>query len=77
MQPTVTIRSTTYSVKTHLGSKKQTNYEIFLNDVRLRGFSTGGNMTEGYWGNRAHDEARKYAEAVASTLQTSVIRTEA
>lgn len=58
----------------HTGAKKHTSYEIYLNDVRLRGFSTQGNMQEGYWGDRAGKLAEDYAKAVACTLGVEVTK---
>ena len=72
--PTVTLLVERYTVGGHLGSKAVTNYEIYLNDVRLRGFSTHGNMAEGFWGCDAQPQAEKYANAVARTLGVRVVR---
>lgn len=47
------------------GRSKETDYEIFLGSMRLRGFSTHGNMEEGYWGTSARPKALAYAADVA------------
>lgn len=70
----VTLRSRTSEILGHGGRREVTDYEIFLNNARLRGFSTHGNMSEGYWGASAEREATKYAQAVATTLGLQVIR---
>lgn len=72
--PQVTLVSHSGTMMSHGGTKTVTSYEIFLNNVRLRGYSTHGNMEEGYWGVAAHRLAREYAEAVAATLGVRVIR---
>ena len=60
--------------KGHGGLSKETDYEIFLNKMRLRGFSTHGNMTEGYWGYRAKPCAEAYAAEVAAAAGCRVLR---
>lgn len=72
--PQVTLRSRSWTRQGHGGLSTETNYEIYLNDVRLRGFSTHGDMSEGYWGSSAERHAREYAEAVSKTLGVSVLR---
>jgi hypothetical protein len=52
----------------HGGPSKETNYEVLLNGHRLRGFSTHGNMAEGYWGSAAKTMAEKYADTVRAAL---------
>ena len=70
----VQIRVSTWTRKGHGGLSTVADYEIFLNDVRLRGFSTHGDMTEGYWGAKAESKAVEYASAVAKTLGVQVLR---
>lgn len=72
--PTVQIISSTWMRKGHVGESKVFVYEVFLNDVRLRVFSTDGNMTDGYWGSSAEPMAKAYANKVADTLGVQVIR---
>lgn len=71
---TVQLRSRTWVRKGHGGLSKETDYEIYLNNIRLRGFSTHGDMTEGYWGARAHREACSYAADVAEAIGVQVLR---
>lgn len=52
----------------HGGTSKETDYAILLNGHRLRGYSTHGNMQEGYWGSAAKTEAEKYAAGVRAAL---------
>lgn len=75
--PSVKLVITEYRIRGHVGSSKVTDYEIFLNDVRLRGFSTHGNMNEGYWGSEARKKGVDYAQAVAATLGVQVVRVRA
>ena len=72
--PQVSLRSRSWRRKGHGGTSTETDYEIYLNDVRLRGFSTHGDMSEGYWGSSAERHAREYAGAVAHTLGVNVLR---
>lgn len=70
----VVLRSRNWSRQGHGGKSEETDYTVWLNDVRLRGYSTHGNMSEGYWGRDASKHAWEYAKAVATTLDTQVIR---
>lgn len=72
MTNVVKIVSKPWSARGHGGEQKIVDYTIFLNDVKLRMFSTHGNMQEGYWGASARMEAAKYALAVAETLGVEV-----
>ena len=72
--PTVTLLRSCYTVFGHFGPKRDTHYEIYLNDVRLRGFSEHGNMEEGFWGYQARFKAEEYANKVAETLGVQVVR---
>ena len=72
--PTVTLLVERYTVGGHFGPKKVVGYEIYLNDVRLRGFSEHGNMEEGFWGYEARPKAEEYANKVAEALGVQVVR---
>lgn len=63
--------------KGHGGHSRETDYDIYLNRIRLRGFSTHGDMQEGYWGNRAQPMADEYAANVASAIGAKVYRAKA
>lgn len=71
-KPKVLLRATKWRSHGHGGDSEDVDYEIFLNDVRLRGYSTHGSMEEGYWGYRAQGIATKYAEDVAKTLNVTM-----
>ena len=73
-QPTVVLVVSTYETLSHTGMHRNTDYEIYLNDVRLRGFSTHGNMEEGYWGTEAKKVATTYANRVAKALGVNVLK---
>lgn len=70
----VTLVESRFTSLGHGGRQAHRSYEIYLNDVRLRGFSERGDMTEGYWGSRAGKLAEDYAKAVACTLGVEVTR---
>lgn len=72
--PTVKLVRTDSESLGHCGVRKVESYEIFLNEVRLRGFSSHGNMWEGHWGSDAKPKAEDYAKAVADTLGVQVVR---
>ena len=72
--PQVTLRVRYWERLGHGGLSKEANYEIFLGDTRLRGFSTHGDMTEGYWGTSAKKNAEIYSSNVAKELGTQVVR---
>lgn len=73
-QPSVFLIKQTYKVSGHCGTKPVEDYVIYLNHVRLRNFSTHGNMSEGYWGTSAEPIAKTYAKAVADSLGVRVTR---
>lgn len=75
--PAVYLVERSYIVSGHGGKEKKRSFEIYLNDVRLRGFSEAGNMVEGYWGDRAKKCAEDYAGLVAATLAVPVTKVRA
>ena len=77
IQPAVFLVEEAYFCKGHLGEKKVVDFTIYLNQFRLRGFSTHGNMSEGYWSTSAEPTAKAYAEDVANALGVPVTRVKA
>lgn len=73
-KPSVFLYSRKWTKKGHGGFVQVTDYEIYLNKLRVCGFSTHGDMIEGYWGSRAGPAAVEYAKAIAHELGVSVIR---
>lgn len=71
---TVTLRRKEWTRLGHGGQRRETDYSIWLGNLRLRGFSTHGNMDEGYWGTSAKPNAEAYAKAVADELGVQVLR---
>lgn len=63
-----------YEILGHVGRKMVTDYDVYLGAMRLRGFSTHGNMQEGYWGHTAKPNAEAYAEEVAKAAGLKVYR---
>lgn len=74
MKPTVTLHSNVWTRNGHGGPTEETDYSIWLNNFRMRGFSTHGNMSEGYWGRDAYKKAKGYADRVAAELGVPVTR---
>lgn len=73
VMPTVFLTRHRWTRSGHGGRVTETDYAIYLNDVRLRGYSTHGDMSEGYWGSGAKKAAVEYAAKVAGTLGVQVI----
>lgn len=63
-----------WTQKGHGGVSNETDYEVFLGRMRLRGYSTHGNMEEGYWGSSAKAHAERYAAEVAEACRCRVFR---
>lgn len=74
LEPTVTLYEYSYRRFGHGAASKEIDYTVYLNNVRLRGFSTHGNMQEGYWGASAKHHALEYANRIAATLGVELLR---
>lgn len=59
----------------HGGVRSETNFVIYLNGFRCRGYSSYGNMVEGYWGTteRACKEAEAYAAGLAKATGAVIV----